>query len=170
MTAASAQQLDTLEPPGLLRRLAAFLYEGVLLTGVLLIATYLYSALTQQRHALQGLSGLQAFLFAVLAIYFVWFWSLGGQTVAMRAWHIRLVTRNGGPVGQWRAALRYLACWLWFGPALISAHLAGLHDALPIAGLLTVGVVAYALLACLHPQRQFWHDALCGTRLVSWRP
>ena len=33
-----------------------------------------------------------------------------------------------------------------------------------------VGVIAYALLALLHPQRQFWHDALCGTRLVDARP
>ncbi|MBZ8143845.1 hypothetical protein CLD22_29055, partial [Rubrivivax gelatinosus] len=21
----------------------------------------------------------------------------------------------------------------------------------------------------LHPDRQFWHDALCGTRLITWR-
>ena len=76
--------------PGLARRIACFVYEGVLLFGVLMIAGYLYSTLTQQRHALSGLHGLQAFLFLVLGIYFVWFWSRGGQTVAMRTWHIRL--------------------------------------------------------------------------------
>jgi hypothetical protein len=27
----------------------------------------------------------------------------------------------------------------------------------------------YAALSRLHPQRQFWHDALCGTRLVAER-
>jgi hypothetical protein len=37
-------------------------------------------------------------------------------------------------------------------------------------GSLSVGVLAYALLSHLHPQRQFWHDAVCGTRLVTWRP
>ena len=36
--------------------------------------------------------------------------------------------------------------------------------------LLFVGVVAYALLARLHPERQYWHDIACGTRLITWRP
>ena len=39
-----------------------------------------------------------------------------------------------------------------------------------VFGLLFVGVLAYAALARLHPDRQFWHDAACGTRLVDWRP
>jgi uncharacterized RDD family membrane protein YckC len=158
------------ETPSLARRLAAFVYEGVLLFGVVMIAGYLYSSLTQQRHALQGQSGLQAFLFVVLAIYFVWFWSHGGQTVAMRAWHVRLLTQDGQAVSQRRAALRYLASWIWFVPALSAAALAGLKSAPQIFLLMTIGVIAYALLARLHPERQFWHDALCGTRLVTWRP
>jgi len=170
MTAASAQTVDALETPGLARRLAAFTYEGVLLFGVLMIAGYLYSSLTQQHHALQGQAGLRAFLFVVLAIYFVWFWSHGGQTVAMRAWHVRLLTHDGQPVSQARAALRYVASWVWFVPALATAWLAGLQSAGQIFTLMAVGVIAYALLARLHPQRQFWHDALCGTRLVTWRP
>ena len=170
MNAASAPPAEALATPGLVRRLAAFVYEGVLLFGVLMIAGYLYSSLTQQHHALQGHTGLQAFLFIVLAIYFVWFWSHGGQTVAMRAWHLRLVTHDGQPVSQPRAALRYLASWVWFVPALAAAWLAELHSAAQIFALMAVGVIAYALLARLNPQRQFWHDALCGTRLVTWRP
>ena len=150
--------------------MAAFVYEGILLFGVLMIAGYLYSSLTQQRHALHGQAGLQAFLFVVLAIYFSWFWSHGGQTVAMRAWHIRLVAHDGKPVTQARALMRYLACWIWFVPALASAALAGLHSAAQIFVLMSVGVVTYALLALAHPERQFWHDALCGTRLITWRP
>ena len=155
--------------PGLFRRIAAFVYEGVLLFGVLFVTGWLYSTLTQQRHALQGQAGLQAFVFVVLGLYFVVFWSRGGQTVAMRAWHIRLVRHDGAPVGQARAFARYLAAWIWFLPALTAAHLAGLHSALEILLLVVVGVVAYALLAQLHPQRQFWHDALCGTQLVDAR-
>ena len=170
MKAAPAQPASPLETPGLARRLAAFIYEGVLLFGVLMIAGYLYSSLTQQRHALQGQAGLQAFLFVVLAIYFVWFWSHGGQTVAMRAWHVRLVMADGQPVSQPRAVLRYLASWVWFVPALAVAWLASLHSATQIFASMAVGVVAYALLARLHPEHQFWHDALCGTRLVAWRP
>lgn len=170
MKAVPARPADTLETPGVARRLAAFAYEGLLLFGVVMIAGYLYSSLTQQRHALQGQGGLQAFLFVVLAIYFVWFWSHGGQTVAMRAWHVRLVTHDGQAVSQARAAVRYLASWVWFVPALMSAWLADLRSTAQIFALVGVGVIAYALLARLHPERQFWHDALCGTRLITWQP
>jgi uncharacterized RDD family membrane protein YckC len=169
MTPARAQPCDALVTPSLVRRLAAFAYEGVLLFGVVMSAGYLYSTLTQQRDAVQGQTGLQCFLFVVMAIYFVWFWSHGGQTVAMKAWHLRVVTRDGRALGQARALLRYLASWIWFLPALAVAWLTGLHDPTLVFVLVAVGIVAYALLALVHPQRQFWHDALCGTRLVSCR-
>lgn len=164
------EQAQPLAAPGLMRRLAAFTYEGVILFGVVMIAGYLFSTLTQQRHALQGQWGLRAFLFLVLGIYFVWFWSRGGQTVAMKAWHVRLVGMAGQPVSQARALCRYLLSWLWFVPALAAAWAAGLSSSAEIFGLMAVGVVAYALLARLHPQRQFWHDVVCGTRLIDWRP
>ena len=105
--------------------MACFVYEGVLLFGVVMIAGYLFSSLTQQRHALTGRHGLQAFLFVILGIYFAWFWSHGGQTVAMKAWHIRLVDRDGKPVGERRALVRYLLSWLWFVPALLALMLSG---------------------------------------------
>jgi uncharacterized RDD family membrane protein YckC len=157
------------ETPSVWRRLAAFIYEGVLLFGVLMISAYLYSTLTQQRHALQGRHGLMAFLLIILAVYFTWFWSNGGQTVAMKAWHIRLVDMHGKPVTQARAFARYLAAWMWLMPALFAAGVSGLHD-FRAFGLLLVGVLGYAALTRLRPDRQFWHDVLCGTRLVTWRP
>lgn len=156
--------------PGLWRRLACFVYEGVLLFGVLMISGWLFSTLTQQRHALLGRHALQAYLFVVLGIYFVWFWSHGGQTVAMKAWHIRLVDRHGAPVSQARAFARYLLSWLWFVPALATLWATGLHGGGAITTLLIVGVVGYALLSKLNPERQYWHDIACGTRLVTWRP
>lgn len=157
-------------PPSLWRRMACFVYEGVLLFGVVMIAGYLYSALTQQRNALVGRHGLQAFLFIVLGIYFVWFWARSGQTVAMKAWHVRVVDVAGRPISQRRALARYLLAWLWFLPALTVLWLSGLSGSGATFGVLFAGVLAYALLALLHPQRQFFHDALCGTRLVTHRP
>lgn len=168
--AGSAPGRPDMPAPGLWRRMACFVYEGVLLFGVLMIAGYLFSSLTQQRHALQGRHGLQAFLFLVLGIYFVWFWSHGGQTVAMKAWHIRLVDRHGAAVTQARALARYVLSWLWFLPALAALYLAGLRGGAATAGVLLAGVVGYALLALTNRERQFWHDMVCGTRLVTWRP
>lgn len=147
--------------------MAAFVYEGLLLFGVLVTAGYLYSALTQQRHALHGRHGLQAFLFIVLGIYFVWFWSHGGQTVAMKAWQIRLTRRGGAPLGQGRAAARYLLSWSWFAPALGAIAAFDIAQPRAVGALLVGGVVVYAALARLHPRRQFVHDAICGTELVS---
>jgi uncharacterized RDD family membrane protein YckC len=156
--------------PGLARRMACFVYEGVLLLGVVMIAGWLFSTLTQQRHALVGRHAMQAFLFGVLGVYFTWFWSKSGQTVAMKTWHLRVVDGTGLPPSQPRALLRYLLAWLWFLPALATLGAFGLRGGGEIAGVTAAGVVGYALLALLHPQHQFLHDALCGTRLVSWRP
>jgi uncharacterized RDD family membrane protein YckC len=156
--------------PGITRRLACFVYEGVLLFGVVMISAYLFSSLTQQRHALQGRHELQAFLFLILGIYFGWFWSRSGQTVAMKAWHIRVVDAAGRPITQGRAVLRYLLAWLWFAPALLTLWITGLRSGGAVTGVLVAGVLGYALVARLHPQRQFLHDVLCGTRLITWRP
>ena len=32
------------------------------------------------------------------------------------------------------------------------------------------GIAGYLLLARLHPQRQFLHDVICGTRLITQLP
>lgn len=154
--------------PGLIRRMACWLYEGMLLFGVVFIAGYLFSTLTQTRHALDNRHAQQAFLFIVFGIYFTWFWSRG-QTLAMKTWHIRLVDREGRPVSQKRALARYVFSWLWFLPPLAAVapfQLGGGEIAV-----LTIGwVCVWALLSRFHPQQQFWHDALAGTRLVSTRP
>ena len=156
--------------PTIKRRMAAFAYEGLLLVGVLMVAGFLYSSLTQMRHALVGTLGLQLFLLLVLAAYFGWFWTHGGQTVAMKAWQIRLVDSAGRALTPGRALWRFALAWLWFLPALATLHFGGLSSSAQIAGTLAAGVFGYALLAWLHPKGQFWHDVACGTRLIMWRP
>jgi uncharacterized RDD family membrane protein YckC len=156
-------------PPSISRRLACFLYESVLLFGVVMVAGLLYSLISQQRHALQGAWGMQLTLFLVFGAYFVHFWSHTGQTLAMQTWHIRVVTRGGQRVSRPRAACRYVLAWLWFVPALLGLKLAGLQGWGPFSAALVAGIGAYALVARLHPERQYFHDVLCGTRLVTWR-
>jgi uncharacterized RDD family membrane protein YckC len=155
--------------PSIRRRLACMLYESVLLFGVVMTAGYLYSSLTQQRHALQGATGLQLFMFIVLGVYFAGFWSRSGQTLAMKTWHIRLQVRGGGSPSQLRAFARYVASWLWFLPALASAHFSGIRSTLAFAVIVFSGMLVYALLARVRSDRQFLHDALCGTELIDAR-
>jgi uncharacterized RDD family membrane protein YckC len=145
--------------------MACWLYEGMLLFGVVFISAYLFSALSQTRHAMDHRPGLQAFVFLILGIYFTWFWSRG-QTLAMKTWHIRAVDTQGLPLTQSRALLRYLLSWFWFLPPLLITY----PFALPAleVGVITLGWVAvWALLSRFHPQDQFWHDAWAGTRLIS---
>jgi uncharacterized RDD family membrane protein YckC len=87
----------------------------------------------------------------------------------MQTWRIRLVTAAGAPLTQGRALGRYLACCCaWFGPATLLASALALPP-WPSLGAVAVGIVVYALSALAAPERQFWHDRLCRTRLVDVR-
>jgi uncharacterized RDD family membrane protein YckC len=158
-------------PPGLKRRLASLLYESILVFAVLMIATLVFSVAIQQRHALQWRWATMSFLALVIAAYFIWCWRRSGQTLAMQTWHLRLVREDGQPLTLTRAVLRHLSGYVWVLPplALIAAN--GARD-VGVAGsiaILLAWVVGYALTALAHPQRQFWHDAWCGTRQVTWK-
>jgi len=158
---------QSLTAPGLPRRMACWVYEGMLLFAIVFVAGWLFSTLGQVRDGMDARRPLlQAFLFVIFGIYFTWFWAKG-QTLAMKTWRIRVVDRAGQPLSQRRAMLRYACSWLWFLPplaALAPLKLRGTADVLVVFA----WVVVWALLSRLHPQRQFWHDALAGTRLVPW--
>jgi uncharacterized RDD family membrane protein YckC len=136
--------------------------------GVVFIFGYLFGALTQTRHALDNRHGLQGFLFLIFGIYFVWLWSRG-QTLAMKTWNIRIVDVTGRAVSQPRALLRYVLSWLWLLPALGAVAPFSLSVA-EIVVVVLGWVAVWAVLSKFHPQRQFLHDALAGTRLISDTP
>ena len=86
---------------------------------MLFLAGYLFSTLSQTRNALDNRNALQAFIFVIFGIYFVWFWAKG-QTLAMKTWNIRVVGSDGKAISQLRALGRYALSWLWFLPPLIA--------------------------------------------------
>jgi uncharacterized RDD family membrane protein YckC len=168
LPAAAAPSSTSLIAPSLRRRMACWLYEGILLFGVVFLAGYLFGTLSQTRNAMDNRHGLQAFVFVIFGIYFAWFWA-HGQTLAMKTWNIRLVDRQGRRVTQLRALGRYVLSWVWFLPPL--AAVAPFHLNAAEMTVITLGWIAvWALLSRFHPQRQFWHDALAGTRLVTSPP
>ncbi|MGZ3252902.1 MAG: RDD family protein [Burkholderiaceae bacterium] len=156
----------TITPPPLKHRLASMIYEAMLLFGVLFISAWLFSTLLQQRNALYLRHALQYWLFLIVGIYFVWFWTHNGQTLAMKTWRIKLVTKNGDDVKIGRAVFRYLLAWLWFAPGLALAACLGAKTWLliwiPAANMLLWAAAIY-----LDPNRQFLHDRFAGTRLTS---
>ncbi len=156
------------QTPSLLRRMACWLYEGLLLFGVVFIAGYLFGTLSQTKNAMDNRHALQAFLFVVFGIYFGWLWSKG-QTLAMKTWHIRVLDRHGNSLTQGRAVIRYLWSWLWLLPPLLAAWWFQLPGGESVV--ITIGWVAvWAVLSRFHPRQQFWHDAFAGTQLVNAQP
>jgi uncharacterized RDD family membrane protein YckC len=141
-------------------------YEAMLLFGVLFMATWLFSTLLQQRHALYMRSALQDYLFVVLGVYFVWFWTHGGQTVAMKTWRIRVVDKQGARLSWARALLRYLLVWLWFLPGLALARLLDAHGWMLVL-IPTINFVLWTAAVYWQRERQFLHDWIGGTRLIQ---
>ena len=159
---------DALVAPSLRRRMACWIYEGLLLFGVVFLAGYLFSTLSQSRHALDNRHGLQAFLFLIIGLYFTWF-GHKGQTLAMKTWRIRVVDEQGHALTQKRALLRYVLSWIWFLPPL--AVLAPLDLSGGETLVLCLGwIVVWAVLARFQAQQQFWHDIWAGTRLITSEP
>ena len=157
---------DPLLAPSLARRLACLFYEAFLAFAIALAAAFVFSVLTQMRHALHGRQALGVFVVLVLGVYFTWCWSRG-RTLPMQTWRIRIVGPQGGAPTLARAWLRYVLCAAWVLPPLAFFAHQRVTDWKPVTGVLVGWVVVWALLSRLHPQRQFWHDAWAGTRLVD---
>ncbi len=125
------------------RRLVSIIYDGMLLMAWLFMAGFLVVGLlpevAQRSSVAQAL--FQIYLMAVSGLYFVLFWSRGGQTLAMKTWRIRVLTREGAALTWRQAWVRYL----W--------------------ALATLGLGI--LWALVDREHQFLHDRLAGTRLVK---
>ena len=115
-------------------------YEALLLFAVAFFAAWLFFFASGGRDATAGWMRLllQVLIGLMFAGYFLWSWLRGGQTLAMKTWRLRLVG-----VTPRTALLRFvLACVLV--PTGIS--------------------IVWAL---FDRDKQFLHDRLAGTRLVS---
>lgn len=158
-------------PAGLARRWGAVVYEGLLLTAVLLVAGFAMlplvnpglpgpSPTASQLYLLPA--GSRAFLLfyyvAVTGVYYLAFWTGGRRTLPMKTWGLALMQANGRDVDLRHAIMRFLGGWL--GPAAgLAAY--GLWGRWGLVLLL-----ANFGWAWLDPDRQFLHDRIAGTRIV----
>jgi uncharacterized RDD family membrane protein YckC len=115
------------------------LYESLLLFAVAFFAGWVFFFASGGRDATAGWLryALQAFIVIVFAAYFLRCWLRGGQTLAMKAWRIRVVDITPG-----KALLRFIYAMI-FVPTGLSM-----------------------LWIFFDKDRQFLHDRLAGTRLV----
>ena len=121
------------------RRLAALVYDCLLLAALLMIFTagalfFTHGAAVEAKTAGAWFYLYRAGLIGVIAGYYVLNWMRSGQTLGMRAWHLRAVTDAGKPLAFKSAAARF-GCgifawppaglgvlWLYFDPDHLAIH------------------------------------------------
>ena len=126
-----------------MRRLAAAAYDLLLLGGLLMAVSFVVIFLRGGVAVAPGNLPYQLGLLTVVITFYAGFWRRGGQTLGMRAWHLRLEASDGSAVTLRQCLLRILA-------------------AVPAWAPLGLGV-AWLL---IDPQKLAWHDRLSGTRVV----
>ena len=130
----------------LLRRLGAMLYDSLLVIALLMIATVPFIAI-RGGEIVEPNDNLvyQICMLLVIYAFFAFFWSYGGQTLGMRAWRMRLETKDGDVPTLAMVSLRFV---------------------LAVVSLLPFGLGYFWQL--WDKDRLTWHDRFSGTRLVYY--
>jgi uncharacterized RDD family membrane protein YckC len=112
-------ELKILPSPSFWRRVFCGLYEQLVLLGVIAL-TFLLPNL-----GLGVLFGIALpswltflYLYILLGIYFVWYWTKSGQTLAMQTWRIRIIDKDGCTLNRRQATWRYIFGSLWILPCV----------------------------------------------------
>lgn len=118
------------------------IYDSLLVVALLMVAAAIV-VIAGGSEIRPGTHWFQAYLLAVWWAYFAVCWRMGGQTVGMRAWRVKLITDRGDRIG-WASSL------LRFALALVSAAAGGLGY----------------IWSLFDADRRTWHDLAASTRLV----
>jgi uncharacterized RDD family membrane protein YckC len=124
---------------GLLRRLGAMLYDGLLVVALMMVATALLLLFTGGEAITADRFGVfeyvyRAVLLAIVVGFFGSFWIRRGQTLGMAAWRLKL-ERDDGAAITWPDALKRLAgaavsllalglgyVWIWIDRDRLAWH------------------------------------------------
>lgn len=111
-------------PASLWRRLAAIVYDGLLLFAILIIASALTLPFTGGKGTAHQQPLLTLYFLAVIFFFNGWFWTHGGQTLGMRAWRIQIVQKDGLPLNWKLAFVRFLLSLPLWGYILLATLMA----------------------------------------------
>lgn len=104
--------------PGLLRRLAAILYDLLLLIALFFVATALLLPINDGEAFTSRQVFYPVYLLVISFFFYAWFWTHGGQTLGLRAWKIKVLTLDHAPISWQQALLRFVTAivsWAVFG-------------------------------------------------------
>lgn len=152
-------------PVGLIRRLATIVYETLLLGGVLVVASVPVTVPLDitPTHPLFLL--FIAYVYGVSFFYLGWFWVQGRQSLAMRAWEIRVERLDGTPLGWRDAAVRYAGALPYWG-LIVLAWQSQQNGAIVVAAALWAALGIALTMTAIDPQKRMLQDYLSRTRLV----
>jgi uncharacterized RDD family membrane protein YckC len=130
----------------LIRRIAAMLYDGLLILALLFLSTLPFIAVRGGDPVEIGDNRLyQIILALVVYAFFVGFWIRSGRTLGMQSWRLQLETADGDKPSIGTATMRFLA-------AIVSWAVLGLGF----------------LWQLWDKDSLTWHDRISGTRIVYY--
>jgi uncharacterized RDD family membrane protein YckC len=100
-------ELDEVWPAGLPRRLAAMVYDGLVILAVWMLLGFVAVALNGGEANESPLFH-SILLFATFT-FFAYFWMRAGMTLGMQAWRLRVQTVQGGPLSLPQCLVRFVA-------------------------------------------------------------
>jgi len=134
-----APMASAIHPAGFWVRAGALLIDVVCVMAAEMAFGFLLWAVAEERLAA---AASRAFRFLASPCYFVFLHWARGQTLGKMAFHVRVVSRDGGPLSFGQAVLRHLGSWL-------SAVILG---------------IGY-LVAAFRADKRALHDLIAGTRV-----
>ena len=165
-------ELSALPAPQFWRRVSCCLYEQLVLLGVI---AFIFLVPNLGLGILFGVSLPSwltfLYLYSVLGIYFVWYWTKSGQTLAMQTWRIRMIAANGFNLTRRQAIWRYVYGSLWIVPCVFLQWIFHLEKWQIIEMLFAVALFIWPLSIFLDRRstslRQSLPDRLANSRLVE---
>lgn len=130
--------------PGFWRRILCMTYEFLLLIAVLFIAGFIFHLIYNDTDSSYFRPIFQLYMLSVAGGYLIWFWTHGGQTLAMQTWKIQVVNASGKGISIWQAIARY-----FFAITSISFFGCGI------------------IWALFDREGQFLYDRIVGTKIIN---
>ena len=102
---------------GLLRRMAAILYDTILITACLILVITLFIAIAGgEAIEVDENTALQVTLAITIYTFLVGFWIRSGRTLGMQSWGLQLESRDGRPPSLSAATIRFFAALISWAP------------------------------------------------------
>ena len=84
------------------------IYDFLLFLAIWFVASLIFIMIVQDTNFAYFKPIYQFYSLSVIGIYFIWFWTHGGQTLAMQTWKMRVVAKNGTALTMKQAITRYI--------------------------------------------------------------